>query len=228
MAHERGKESEEKEVNTQEETREKEQRGEEGTAGIGEGEVSKNNKKRSKTELDVEGLDAAKISQGGGEEDKTADEQKEKFQKKRISKREYILTIFTVLLLLIMICGGMLMLARYFASDGEKGLALDVPQGPVYELKPFFVPLNLKDGSKKFMRLTLVLELSDESSYKQITKRIEGVRSNIFKILFNFSPKNIENTQGREVLAEKIISILNLLLAENIVKKVFFKDVVVI
>lgn len=228
MANERGKDREEKEVNTQEETRGKDKRSEERTAGIGEEEVSKNNKKRSKTELDAEDLDAAKIPQEVGEEDETADKQKEKFQKKRTSKREYLLTIFTVLLLLIMICGGVLILTRYFASDDGKGLALDVPQGPVYELKPFFVPLNLKAGAKKFMRLTLVLELSDESSYKQITKRIEEVRSNIFKILFNFSPKNIENSQGKEILAEKIISIINLLVAENIVKKVFLKDVLVI
>ena len=117
---------------------------------------------------------------------------------------------------------------NYFAPDDGKGLALGVPQGPVYELKPFFVPLNLNAGSKKFMRLTLVLELSDESSYKQIKKRIEEIRSNIFKILVNSSPKNIENTKGKEVLAEKIISIINLLLAENTVKKVFFKEVLVI
>ena len=76
--------------------------------------------------------------------------------------------------------------------------------------------------------MTLVLELSDESSYKQIKKRIEEIRSNIFKILVNSSPKNIENTKGKEVLAEKIISIINLLLAENTVKKVFFKEVLVI
>jgi len=228
MVNEEGKDREEKEVTTQEGTRGKEQRSKEGAAGSGEEEVKKKNKKRSNAKMDVEGIDAAKSPQDVGEKGDAADTQKEKFQNKRTSKREYILTIFTVLLLLLMICGGVLISTRYFTSDDRKGLALDVLQEPVYELKPFFVPLNLKARSKKFMRLTLVLELSDESAYKKITKRIEEVRSNIFKILFNFSPKNIENAQGKEILAEKIISILNLLLAEDSVKKVLFKDVVVI
>ncbi|KPJ61879.1 MAG: hypothetical protein AMJ42_00675 [Deltaproteobacteria bacterium DG_8] len=220
MADEREKDREEKEVKAEEGAREKEQQGEKGAA---EGA-----KKRSKTELDIEGLDVEEVPQEDAGKDEAADKQEEKIQKEGISKRDFILTIFTVLLLLVMISGGVFIWARYFASKEGEGLALSVPQGPVYELKPFFVPLNSDVKSKKFMRLTLVLELSDETSYKQITKCIEEVRSNIFKIIVNASPKNIENTQGKEVLAEKIISIINLLLAENIVKKVFFKDVLVI
>lgn len=49
-------------------------------------------------------------------------------------------------------------------------MALSVPQGLVYELKPFFLPLNSKAESKGFMKLTLVLELCEGSSCKQFTK----------------------------------------------------------
>lgn len=215
MADERGKDREEKEVKGEEETREKEQQGEKGVAEIENGEVDKDTKKRSKTELDLEGIDTEEVPQ------------EEKFQKKRISKREYILVVFAVLLILIMASGSVFIWARYFASD-EEGLALSVPQGPVYELKPFLVPLNTKAESKKFMRLTLVLELDDESSYKKITKRIEEVRGNVFKILVKVSPKKIEYPDEKKALAEKIISTINLLLAKNTVKNVLFKDMLVI
>jgi len=211
----------------EEETREKEQQGEKGVAEIENGEVDKDTKKRSKTELDLEGIDLSEAPQEGGEKDETADKQEEKFQKKRISKREYILVVFAVLLILIMASGSVFIWARYFASD-EEGLALSVPQGPVYELKPFLVPLNTKAESKKFMRLTLVLELDDESSYKKITKRIEEVRGNVFKILVKVSPKKIEYPDEKKDLAEKIISTINLLLAKNTVRNVFFKDMLVI
>jgi flagellar basal body-associated protein FliL len=204
----------------EEETREKEQEGEEGAAG--------GDKKRSKTELDLEDLGTEEVSQEDVGKDEAADKQEEKIQKRGVDKRELILTIFAVLLLLVMISGSVLIWARYFTSDDGKGLALSVPQGPVYELKPFFVSLNPDAKPKNFIRLTLVLELCDEYSYKQVTKRIEEVRSNIFKILLNTSPKNVENSKGQKELAGKIISIVNLLLAEKIVEKVFFKSVVVI
>jgi len=116
--------------------------------------------------------------------------------------------------------------ARYFASDDGKEADLSAIQGPVYELKPFFIPLNSKAESKNFMRLTMVLELCDESDNKQILKQIEQIRSNVFKILINVSPAKIQ--WERRVLAEEILSTINLLIEKEIVKRVFFKDVLVI
>jgi flagellar basal body-associated protein FliL len=130
-----------------------------------------------------------------------------------------------LLLVVIMISGGVFIWARYFTSD--KGLAPNSSRGYEYELKPFFVPLA-KAESGKFLRVNMIIELADKRSSKQIVKRIEGVRGSILNILINVSPKNIESSQGKEVLAEEITSTINLLLGEEIVKGVFFNEVLVV
>ena len=183
---------------------------------------------RSKRELDVEGLDVEEITAKDAEMDQETDTPKETPQKKGVGKEEYILIGISLLLVLIVVSSSVFIWARYFSSENEKNLALDAPLGAVYELKPFFVPLNTSAKSKKFMRLTLILELYDGSSDRQIKKRIEEVRNRVFKTLTNVSPTNIENNRGKKLLAEEIISIINLVLSGKVIKNVYFRDVVVI
>lgn len=189
---------------------------------------SADEKDRSKSELDVEGLDTEEIVAKEAEKDKETDEPKETPQKKGVGKEEYILIGISLLLVLIVVSSSVFIWARYFSSENEKNLALDAPLGAVYELKPFFVPLNTSAKSKKFMRLTLILELYDGSSDRQIKKRIEEVRNRVFKTLTNVSPTNIENNRGKKLLAEEIISIINLVLSGKVIKNVYFRDIVVI
>lgn len=220
MVDEKEKVTEEEAVKAHEDTGKKGEQDGENAEGIGE---SKATKKRSNTELDSESLDLEEAPQ-----EVVVDEKKEIIQKGETGKRNWSLTFVSLLLVLIVVSGGVFIWARYFPSEDVKRLALSTPQGFTYELEPFFAPLNSKAESEKFLRATLVLELFDESSYEHIRKRIEGVRSNIFKILVNASPKNVENNKGKEILAEKIISTSNLLLENKIVKSVFFKNVLVI
>lgn len=220
MVDEQNKSTEEEAVKIEEESGDKEKHSARGADGIEKGGATE---ERSKTELDVEGLGLEEFPQ-----EVAADESKEKVQVKRKNKREWVLTFFSLLVILIMVIGGVFIWARYFASDDGKRLALNTPLGVVYELEPFFVPLNSNAESGKFLRATMVLELFNESSYEQVESRIEEVRSNIFKILVNTSPKNVGNTKGKKVLAERIVSTSNHLLGEKVVKRIFFKDVLVI
>ncbi|MCK5256026.1 MAG: hypothetical protein KAQ81_08395 [Deltaproteobacteria bacterium] len=136
---------------------------------------------RSKSELDVEGLDVEEITAKDAEKDQETDKPKETPQKKGVGKKEYSMIGISLLLVLIVTISGVFIWARYFSSDNEEILAVNAPQGVVYELKPFFLPLKTKAKSKKFMRMTLILELYDESSDRQIKKRIEEVRTESLK-----------------------------------------------
>ncbi len=220
MVNEQRKSTEEEVVKAKEESGDKEKQLGGGADGIEEGGATK---ERSKTELDVEGLDLEESPR-----EVAVDEREEKVRVKRRNKREWVLTFFSLLLILIMVVGGVFIWARHFASDDGKRLALSTPIGVVYKLKPFFVPLNSNAESGKFLRATIVLELFNESSYEQIESRIEEVRDNVFKILVNASPKNVGNAEGKKVLAEKIIATSNLLLGKKVVRRIFFKDVLVI
>ena len=185
-------------------------------------------KDRSKSELDTEDIDVEEVPAKDAGNDKETDTPEEAPQKKGVDKRKYSMVGISLLLVLIVVSGAVFIWARYFSSDSEKNLALDVPLGAVYELKPFFVSLNTSAKSKKFMKITLILELYDGSADRQIKKRIEEVRSRVFGTLTGVSPSNIENNRGKKLLAEEIISIINLVLAGKVIKNVYFKDVVVI
>ena len=220
MVNEQEKHTEEEAVKTQEESEDKEKHAGRGADGIEEGMATK---ERSKTELDVEGLDVEESPK-----EVVSGEREERIQVKKWNKKEWVLTFSSLLVILIVVVGSAFIWARYFASDDGKRLALNTPLGVVFELKPFFVPLNSNAESGKFLRATMVFELFNEGSYDQIESRIEEIRGNIFKILVNASPKNVGNTKGKEVLAKKIVSTSNLLFKEKIVKRIFFKDVLVI
>jgi len=220
MADEGKKERGEKLVKEKEETRQEAQQGNEGAAA--------GDKERSSTELDTEGFDGEEISPEDDTGEEEAKEQEEGSRKRGIGKREYLTIGISLLLVLIGVSSSVFIWARYFASDDEKVLTPSVPQGSVYELKPFFVPFNSNSKSKGFVRLNLTLELYERSSEKKIKKRIEEVRSRAFRILVTTSSKNIENDQDKRILSEKIVSTINLVLAEKVVKKVYIRDMVLI
>jgi len=114
MVDEQNKSTEEEAVKIEEESGDKENHSARGADGIEEGGATE---ERSKTELDVEGLDSEESSQ-----EVAADESKEKVQVKRKNKREWVLTFFSLLVILIMVIGGVFIWARYFASDDGKRL----------------------------------------------------------------------------------------------------------
>ena len=142
----------------------------------------------------------------------------------RSGKRKYVMALIVLLCAVIGISGGLLIWKKYFSSP-ETSAA--VPQGCSYGLKPFFVPLS-KSGSKKFIRVTIALELSGRDSSKQIANHIEDVRSGILKILVNIPDNNLETTQWKDLLGAEIASAVNLLVEGNIVKEVIFNDLLVI
>jgi flagellar basal body-associated protein FliL len=179
-------------------------------------------KERSRTESDGEGPGAEEPPQ---EESRAAPpEDGIPGKAGRSGTRKYVMAAIFLMCMLIGISGGLLIWKRYFSSPESVSPAA---QGYSYDLKPFFVPLS-KSGSKKFLRVTITLELPGRNSSQQIVKNIEEVRSSILKLLLNTPGHNDENAQWKDLLAAEITSALNLLAEGNVVKGVIFKDLLVI
>jgi flagellar basal body-associated protein FliL len=142
----------------------------------------------------------------------------------RSGKKKYVMALILLLCVIIGISGGLLIRAQYFSSPESASAA---PQEYLYGLKPFFVPLS-KNGSKKFLRLTISLNLSGSNSTTQIVTHIEKVRSGIMNLLVNIPPKNVENPQWKDLLAAEIASAVNRLVEGNVVKGVIINDLLVV
>lgn len=148
-------------------------------------------------------------------------------EKNRMSTGEYLLIGLSVLLILIVIGGGMIILARYGKSDGKQDVALELSKVPQYPLKPFFVPLQPVAGSEKFLRLNISLDLTDTYSKRWI-KHNQKIRGVILQILLTAIPKDLEYSHGKKALMDKMVAAINQSLGQNVVSGLRFTDVVIL
>jgi flagellar basal body-associated protein FliL len=145
----------------------------------------------------------------------------------RMSTGEYLLISLSVLLILIVMGGGMTILAGYGKLDRKQDVALELSKVSQYPLKPFFVPLRSVAGSEKFLRLNISLDLTNTYS-KRLVKHNQKVRGAILQIVLTAIPKDLEYSHGKKALMDKMVVAINKSLGENVVSGLRFTDVVIL
>ena len=152
-----------------------------------------------------------------------------------MSKKNIIIMTGIALIVLAVIGGGFFMLwQKLSALDKPKeGEAAKAPEksdqggiGPVFSLDSFIV--NLSDlGGKRYLRVTMGLELGDPKSAEELTKRLPQVRDSILMTIPTRKVEELQTTEGKNLLRTEIISNLNALLGKEIVKKIYFTEFVI-
>jgi flagellar FliL protein len=152
-----------------------------------------------------------------------------------MAKKNIIIIAGVVLVVLAVIAGGFFML-------WQKLSALDKPPGedpgksseksshggigPVFPLDSFIV--NLSDqGGKRYLRVTMGLELGDPKSAEELTKRLPQVRDSILMTLPSRKVEELQSHEGKNLLRTEIISNLNDLLGKDTVKKIYLTEFVI-
>jgi flagellar FliL protein len=152
-----------------------------------------------------------------------------------MSKKSIIIIAGVSLIVLAIIGGGFFMLwQKLSAMDNLKaGGAAKSPEkveqagmGPVFPLDSFIV--NLSDqGGKRYLRITMGLELGDTKFAEELTKRLPQIRDSILMTLPSRKVEELQTTEGKNLLRADIISKLNELLGKEIVKKIYFTEFVI-
>jgi flagellar protein FliL len=152
-----------------------------------------------------------------------------------MSKKNIFIMSGIALIVFAVIGGGFFMLwQKLSALDKPKEAeSAKVPEksdhggmGPVFSLDSFIV--NLSDqGGKRYLRVTMGLELGDPKSAEELTKRLPQVRDNILMILPSRKVDELQTTEGKNSLRNEIISNLNVLLGKEVVKKIYFTEFVI-
>lgn len=152
-----------------------------------------------------------------------------------MSKKSIIIIAGVSLIVLAIIGGGFFMLwQKLSALDNLKaGGAAKPPEkvdnagmGPVFPLDSFIV--NLSDqGGKRYLRITMGLELGDSKFAEELTKRLPQIRDSILMTLPSRKVEELQTTEGKNLLRADIISKLNELLGKEIVKKIYFTEFVI-
>ena len=142
--------------------------------------------------------------------------------------------IFTVITIAVLFLGTML--AGFFVIyDKISSLELEdkeVPEnnlvglGSIYSLDTFIV--NLADqGGKRYLRVTMDLELSSEELTEELSNRIPQITDSILTLLPTKKLEDICSVKGKIALRDEIMTKLNKFLTKGRITKIYFKEFVI-
>jgi flagellar FliL protein len=97
---------------------------------------------------------------------------------------------------------------------------------PVFALKPFVV--NLADvKSRRYLKVSLKLELSSPDLQEELEKRRPQIRDVILTLLSSKTAAEVNSMEGKLMLREEIVKRVNTFLVTGKVTKVFLEEFVV-
>ena len=111
-------------------------------------------------------------------------------------------------------------------SDQDASVPVEELLGPIYPLDTFIV--NLADkGGKRYLRITIDLELDGKELESEITKRLPQVRDSILTILPTKRFEDISSAKGKTALRDQMLERINGMLARGQITNIYFKEFVV-
>ena len=98
--------------------------------------------------------------------------------------------------------------------------------GPIYTLESFIV--NLDDPKlRKYLRLTMDLELIDEKSLATVEERLPQIRDSILTILPSKEYGEITTVEGKSALRTELIKSVNSFFDRETVVNIYFTEFVI-
>lgn len=154
------------------------------------------------------------------------------------SKKKKFIIIGAVVLLLLLIGGGAgLFFFLKKDSQPEKptdpGLEVPVPElnqssviGPMIDIEEFIVNI-ISAENNHYVKASLTLELTNEPTKEEATKRMPQIRDSILLLVGNKTYEELQDLQGKKQLKAELASKLNGILQAGNVKSIYFTDFVV-
>ena len=111
-------------------------------------------------------------------------------------------------------------------ADQDNPVSVEKMLGPIFPLDTFIV--NLADkGGKRYLRITIDLELDSEELESEIAKRLPQIRDSILTILPTKRFEDISSAKGKTALRDQMMEKINGLLARGRIANIYFKEFVV-
>ena len=158
-----------------------------------------------------------------------------------MSNKILIILIGVVMVLMLGLGGGLFLMwnklsametrSQNTADDAEQGnqgssVPVEKLLGPIFSLDTFIV--NLADkGGKRYLRMTIDLELDSEELESEVEKRLPQVRDSILTVLPTKRFDDISSAKGKTALRDQMLERINGLLARGRVTNIYFREFVV-
>jgi flagellar FliL protein len=155
-----------------------------------------------------------------------------------MSKNVLIIIIGVFVLMMGMMGGGFFLLwnqmsataAQVQQQNSDEQVEVEEEQevtiGPMYKMDTMIV--NLADrGGKRYLRLTMQFELTNQEVLEEIEKRLPQIRDSILMILPTKQYADISTTLGKTALRDEIIAKVNGYLKKGTINTIYFTEFVV-
>jgi flagellar FliL protein len=151
-----------------------------------------------------------------------------------MSKTVLIIVISVIVLFMGMVGAGFFILwnkIEQLPQDTAAVEEIEVEEeenviGPLYSLDTMIV--NLADrGGKRYLRVTMALELSDPEAMTTIENRLPQVRDAILMILPAKTYDDVSTTEGKIALRSEVMEKVNGLMTKGRVNNIYFTEFVV-
>ncbi|MDY6791183.1 MAG: flagellar basal body-associated FliL family protein [Thermodesulfobacteriota bacterium] len=151
-----------------------------------------------------------------------------------MSNKILLILIGVILLIVIAMGGGFFMMWSKMSSmnvvnseeaDNEIEEVVET-MGPTKKLETFIVNLGDK-GGKRYLRVSMDLELENGESAKVVDKRLPKLRDAVLMILPTKKYEDIGTVQGKSALRNEILTKLNELMEPEAIKNIYFTEFVV-
>lgn len=142
------------------------------------------------------------------------------------TKKKSKLPIILAAVLVVLIAGGFttyafLTKSFFFAPKAEKKI-----EEQEYSLKEFIVNLN-EEKTKRYIKATVVLGYEDTKALSKLDGNNAQLRDRVISIFRSKSGEYIEDVNNTDALKQEIIKGVNELLEEEIVKNIYFVDILI-
>ena len=154
-------------------------------------------------------------------------------------KKNPMVMIIVIIVGLVVVCGG-----GYYGyitffqekpveegpAEGEEGAAEkvkeDVNLGVMFPLDPFIVNLAGSEG-KRFLKVTVSLELSTPEVHADLKGNIQKVTDSILVLLSSKSFEDVYSVQGKFKLKDEVTTRVNRFLVVGHVKDAYFTEFII-
>jgi flagellar FliL protein len=151
-----------------------------------------------------------------------------------MSKTVLIIIISVAVLFMGMVGAGFFILWNKISQvpvDPSKVAEMAVEEeenviGPLYPLDTMIVNLS-DDGGKRYLRVTMALELSDPESADTIESRLPQIRDAVLMILPTKTYDDVSTTDGKIALRNQVMEKINTLMTKGRVNNIYFTEFVV-
>lgn len=163
------------------------------------------------------------------------EEQEEQPQPKKATSKLLLIVVIGALLVSLLGVGGYIIYTQVLGGGGEeaKKEAAKVAElkeaaklGIVTALDPFIVNLT-DDAGKRYLKVTMQLELDNEILNEEITNKMPQIKDSIITVLSSKSTDDLLTIDGKFKLKEQIQTRVNVLLKTGVIQNVYFVEFVI-